>query len=292
MAENFIDLHTHTTASDGSLTPSDLVKAVADADLVAVAICDHDTTAGIPEAQSTGKDLGIEIVPGVEISALYSGGTMHVLGYYCNLEDQAFQKDLQQILAGRNNRNPRIIARLNEIGLDITLEDVCAEAGGDVIGRPHFARALLRKNYVNSVQEAFDVYLGSDGKAFVPKEVYPPKKCVEMIADAGGVPVLAHPEQLRRKSYTELEAIVEELMEYGLQGIETIHGDCEPQIAEIFDAMARSRGLLVTGGSDFHGASKPDILLGKGRFNYKIDYAVLQNLKDHHAAGSAARNSG
>ncbi len=286
MPELRIDLHTHTTASDGSFAPKDLAKAAKEAGLSAIAVCDHDTTAGVRETQMAGQELGLEVVPGVEISALYAGGTMHILGYYCDMENPGFQADLQCILDGRNNRNPRIIARLNELGMEISLEDVEREAGGGVLGRPHFARAMMKKGYIKTVQEAFDEYLASNGKAFVPKEVYPPQKCVEAIVAAGGTAVLAHPKQLRRKSQAEIEAVVDELMQYGLQGVEAIHGDCEPETAEVYDAMARKRGLLVTGGSDFHGISKPDIHLGRGRFDYKIPYAYLEALKERRAAAS------
>lgn len=282
-----IDLHAHTTASDGSLSPRELVQAAKEAGLTALAICDHDTTAGIAEATATGKELGVEIVPSVEISALYEGGTMHILGYYSDIEDERFQERLRDILDGRNNRNPRVIARLNELGIDITLDDVIAEADGGVIGRPHMARALLKKGAVSTLQEAFDEYLASGGKAFILKEKYPPEACVRMIVEAGGVPVLAHPKQLRRNTLQEIENVVDELVKYGLAGIEIIHGECEPERIPEYEAIARSRGLLLTGGSDFHGASKPDILLGRGRHDYRIPYTYLDAIKARHAETAA-----
>ncbi len=285
MTDNrLIDLHAHTTASDGSLSPRELVEAAKEAGLAALAVCDHDTTAGLAEAMATGEELGVEIVPSVEISALYEGGTMHILGYYSDIEDERFQEGLRDILDGRNNRNPRVIARLNELGIDITLDDVIAEAGGGVIGRPHMARALLKKGAVSTLQEAFDEYLASGGgKAFILKEKYPPEACVRMIVEAGGVPVLAHPKQLRRKTLKEIEAVVDELIQYGLAGVEVLHGECEPERIPEYEGIARERGLLVTGGSDFHGTSKPDILLGRGRHDYRIPYAYLDALKARHA---------
>lgn len=278
-----IDLHAHTTASDGSLTPRELVESAHRVGLSALAIADHDTTAGVPEALAAGLELGVEIVPAVEISALFPGGTMHILGYYCDMDDPGFQENLKAIREGRDNRNPRIVAKLNELGLEITMDEIMAECGGDVLGRPHFARAMLKKGFVQSVQEAFDIYLSSEGKAYMPKEVYPPQQCVETIVRAGGVAVLAHPNQLQRETQAEVEAIVDELMDYGLQGVEAIHGNVEPDLAAVYDAMARRRGLIVTGGSDFHGASKPNIQLGSGRFGYRIPYQYLEDLKSRHA---------
>lgn len=263
MTRPFVDLHAHSTASDGSLAPALIVQLAHERGLSALALTDHDTVAGVAEAAEEARRLGIDFLPGIEISAEYPHpGTMHLLGYGVDSESPALRDLTKTLLEGRDNRNPKIIAKLNELGVHISMDEVEAQSGGNVIGRPHIAAILLRKGYVNSIKQAFDKYLAPGGLAYFDKERLSPKRALEMIRESGGVPVLAHPVQLRTENGAQLERVVKDLMDLGLQGMEVIHSDHDAKLIARFTAMADCFGLLKTGGSDFHGTNKKDIDLG------------------------------
>jgi predicted metal-dependent phosphoesterase TrpH len=263
MSESFVDLHCHSTASDGSVPPRDVVRAAADAGLSGLALTDHDTVAGCADARDEAQKLGIDFICGIEISCEYPRpGTMHLLGYGVDPTSAVLNDLTRRLIQGRSERNVRIVASLREQGVAITLDEVLEQAKGGTVGRPHFAAILARKGYVGTTQEAFNKYLGQTGSAYSDKETVTAKRAIEMIREAGGLPVLAHPVQLKKENFGQLENAVKELVDYGLAGIETIHSDHrEILIEELFD-LARRFGLIPTGGSDFHGSSKPHIRLG------------------------------
>lgn len=258
-----VDLHCHSTASDGSLSPTEVVQLAVDSGLSALALTDHDTIGGIAEAQAAAKAKGLDFLPGIEISCSRPAGTMHILGYGVDPTHPVLTEMTRQLLEGRNTRNPKIVAKLQELGVSITMAEVEAEAKGAVIGRPHIAAILVRKGYVKSVKHAFDEYLSDDtGKAYADKERLTSHQALSMIRQAGGLPVLAHPIQLRCENDAQLDTVVKNLVDQGLAGIEVYHSDHDASWIEKIEALASKYRLLRTGGSDFHGKSKKDIRLG------------------------------
>jgi predicted metal-dependent phosphoesterase TrpH len=260
---SFVDLHTHSTASDGTLPPRELVRAAVEAGLTGLALTDHDTVAGCADARAEADKLGIDFICGVEISCEYPRpGTMHLLGYGVDPNSPVLHDLTRRLIQGRNERNVKIVAALRQQGVAITLDEVLQQAAGGTVGRPHFAAILIRKGYVASVPEAFKKYLGQGSATYIDKETVSPQRAIEMVREAGGVPVLAHPVQLKKENFGQLENTVKELADYGLMGIETIHSDHrEILIQELFD-LAKRYNLIPTGGSDFHGGGKPHIRLG------------------------------
>jgi hypothetical protein len=273
-----IDLHAHTTASDGSLTPAELVRLARDSGLAAVAVTDHDTVDGVAEGLAAGRELGFEVVPGVELSTDVRGKTVHILGYYLDHENAVLREKLEWAKRVRNERNAKIVARFRELRVDLTLAEVEAQAGGEVVGRPHFAAVLFKKGVVKSHQEAFDVYLDRKGKAYVPKFRFTPEESLGVIRRAGGLPVLAHPIEYDW-SPTRLDEAVGELCALGLVGIEVMYSTHNAAQVQIYSDIAARRGLLRTGGSDFHGATKPDIKLGFGFSELLVPYEWLVELR-------------
>ena len=214
-----IDLHLHTTHSDGSLPPAEVLALAQKAGVTALAITDHDIVAGIPEAIEAGARLGIEVIPGIEISSRYGESELHILGYFLDWKDVALSSRLAQLRASRHRRNPRIIEKLNHLGLDLTYEEVKALAGTESVGRPHIARVLMDKGYVQSAKEAFDRYLAEGAAAYVPRELPEPAEAIAWIRAARGIPVLAHPTWVK-ESEDGLLTLCEKLKADGLGGIE------------------------------------------------------------------------
>ena len=273
------DLHTHTTASDGSDSPGQLVAKAQAAGLSAIAVTDHDTVSGLEEAGRAAKDRGIELVPGVELSVNFHKGNMHMLGYYMDVANRRFLEVLERVQGARARRNPKILALLDDLGLPISMKEVEALSKGGQIGRPHIARAMVEKGYVKSVSEAFDKYLKRGARAYAPKSILSPGEAIEVLRGAKGVPVLAHPFSLMTSSQEELDAIVFELKEAGLMGIECYYSEHDSAFTSMCLGLARRYNLVVTGGSDYHGKAKPHIRLGKGRGNLVIPYECVEALK-------------
>ena len=266
MANEFVDLHCHSTASDGTLAPREVVRLAKQSNLTALALTDHDTVAGCAEAREEAAALGVDFLCGIEISAEYPApGTMHILGYGVDPESAALKNLTETLIAGRDNRNPRIVEKLNEIGVAVTMREWEDEAKGAVLGRPHLAAILVRKGYVSSIKHAFDKYIGQGAPAYFDKERLTPRQALERIAASGGVAVLAHPIQLRTQNDAQLERVVKDLVDLGLAGIEVIHSDHDDAWVAKCTALADRFGLIKTGGSDFHGSNKKDIPLGSAR---------------------------
>ena len=274
-----IDLHTHTTASDGRMSPSELVEYGRETGLEAMAITDHDTVEGVEEALLAGEREGIEVVPGIEISAEYPENTMHILGYYIDYHSGPFLEKISILQKARNERNPRIAEKLQSLGMKIEFEEVIEEAGSGLVGRPHFAQVLLKKGYVKNTREAFERFLKKGAPAYVDKFRFEPADAVSSILKAGGIPVLAHPATLGCRNLSELEKIMTSLMEHGLRGIEVYYSEHSPDQINMYTDLAKRYNLLITGGSDFHGNNIKGIKLGKGKNNLNIPYSILEKLK-------------
>ena len=286
-----IDLHAHTTVSDGGDAPRELIRKAAGAGLTAIAVTDHDNDAGCADAIGEGERLGIEVVPAVEIScdvedlqkrgfAPTSRPTMHLLGYFIPQRANPLSDALFELQHHRANRNRIIVQRLNELGIDVTFEEVEAEAGGpgSQIGRPHFAAVLVRHRAVADYQTAFDEYLAKGAKAYVDRKLYRPAEAIELMVSAGAVPVLAHPMTMNI-SIEEIERFTDELIESGLKGIEGYHGDYTADEQAPLRELAARRDLISTGGSDYHGHMRPDRKLPGGKAGTVVPVEVLDQLR-------------
>ena len=276
---NLIDLHTHSNASDGSLAPGELVAYAVQKGAAAIALTDHDTVAGLPEALRAAEACHFELVPGLEISADYTGGGMHILGYFVDHTDPFFQQELERLQEARRERNPKIIVRLRELGIPITYDQVLALSGGQ-IGRPHIAQAMLQIGAVQNLDEAFRHYLTKGAPAYVEKFRFPPNQAIALIRQAGGLPVLAHPFTLNCTTREQLIRLLRELKDQGLQGLECLYSEHTPEQSREYLALAEKLGLLVTGGSDFHGKNKEGVEMLTGYGALRIPYERLQSLKD------------
>lgn len=277
--EKYIDLHTHSIKSDGSMTPSELVRHAKENGLAAVALTDHDCTDGIKEALAEGEKIGIEVVSGVELSAVSSTET-HILGYYIDADEKNFKNKMAELLAMRKKRNEDTAKKLRENGFDISVEDAKRFCKGSVLGRAHFARAMVEKGMTGSVKEAFDKYLGSGKPCYSGQQLLTPAECVRLINGAGGEAFCAHL-HLMRKSDEELFSFLKELKKEGLAGIEGYYTEYTEQMHEKYMAMARELSLIVSGGTDFHGKMKPHISIGKGFGNLRVPYSVLEGIKEY-----------
>ncbi|MCF8043940.1 MAG: PHP domain-containing protein [Desulfarculaceae bacterium] len=274
-----IDLHTHSTASDGTLPPAQVAQAAAEAALAAVALTDHDTTEGLAEFLAAARPGGPELVPGVELSVERpGGGSMHLVGLWMDQDEPRFKQGLERVQAAREQRNPKIASRLQGLGVDITLEEVAAVAGGGQVGRPHFAQVLVDKGVVQNPGEAFGRFLKRGAPAYMEKERLSPGEAMALIRGAGGVTVLAHPGLLQLHPAV-LEQLVKELKDQGLMGIEAYYSEHNPALERRLLDMAARLGLAVSGGSDFHGHNKPGIRLGAGQGTLRVPASLLAGLK-------------
>lgn len=274
-----IDLHLHTTHSDGSQTPADVVKLAHAAGVSALAITDHDITTGLPEAMAAGQELGIEIIPGIEISSRHGESELHVLGYFLKWQDPQLNDRLTTLRESRHRRNPKIVELLQAAGIDITYDEVRAVAGSDSVGRPHIARVLMDKKVVTSAKEAFDRFLAEGRPAYVPRDLPSPVDAIRWIKEAGGLAVLAHPTWVKTVEGT-LSDLTRQLKEQGLDGVEVHYSTHTPRQTRDYLSLAKQWGLLVTGGSDFHGLTKPDIEVGTGKGSLHVPDHLLPKLKD------------
>jgi len=281
-----VDLHIHTTASDGTFTPEQVISHAHQLKLKAIAITDHDTVAGSKEALGSGVPPSLGFLTGVEISAtpppFYPGsGSFHLLGYSIRLDDPNLNRTLEKLQQARKNRNPAIINRLNELGISITLDEVRKEAGEGQLGRPHIAQFMVKKGVVASINEAFDQFLGTGKPAYVDKQRVECFKAIEIIQDAGGVPVLAHPGLLDYQTENQLDELIGKLKKAGIQGVEVYYSGHTPDQTRLYAALAQRHDLLMTGGSDFHGAIQPEIEMGSGQGDLIVPYELFEKLIQH-----------
>lgn len=258
-----IDLHMHSIFSDGTFTPEELVAEGVRIGLKAMALTDHDTTGGVPRFRAAAGQAGMRVLTGVEVSSDSETGTMHVLGYCVNPEDRSLIEHLRWIREGRDERNQEILQKLNRLGLRLTYEEIASYAGADVVGRPHFAQAMIAKGYVKDKKDAFDRFLARGKPAYAERRRLDSAGTLELIRSAGGVPVVAHPFTLKLQG-AALRRRLQELVDEGLLGLEVYYSEHTPDMQREYAKLARDLGLVGTGGSDFHGAVSPGIHMGRG----------------------------
>lgn len=271
-----VDLHAHSTASDGSLTPADLVAEATRRGLRVLALTDHDTLAGLPEATSAALERGIELIPGVELSSEAGAFEIHVLGYYVDPADGELAAVLAGHAAQRRTRAQRVVERLAALGLPVPMERVIAIAGEGTLGRPHIARAMIEAGYVATVGEAFDRYLANGKPAYVPRDNTTPEEAVALLSRAGAVPVLAHP-----FSTGDVEGTLRRLVPHGLRGMEVYYGEYAPERRDQLRAIADDWSLIPTGGSDYHG---PAFKEGRELGSVPIPREVVDRLRAARSA--------
>ena len=275
-----IDLHMHSTVSDGTYTPSELVKLAKEKGLSAIALTDHDTAGGVKEFLAEGEKQGIETIAGIEISSLFEGyPEIHVLGYFIDPEKKDVMEKLNFLQDARKVRNIKLIARLKELGFEITWEELEKEANGKLIGRPHFAALMVKKGFVKDTNEAFSKYIGNDGLAFVPKEKLTTPEAVSFLFENGIVPVLAHPILIGMNTSDLIDFIIL-LKKSGLQGIEVIHSEIPEKESRKYLELAYRFNLVPTGGSDFHGENKPYVKMGVPEVPYEFFTKLKERKKD------------
>ena len=278
MNHRIVDLHVHSTESDGTLTPEDLVAEAKKAGLAAFALTDHDTCQGVCKAMPLAASAGIELIPGIELSTDYHGKEVHIVGLYIDIENEQLLKKTAEYRKCRSERNALIVEALQKEGLSITMEELVAENPDCVITRANIARFLYEHGQIKSVREAFDRYIGDHCKCYVGRLKVASTDAVRLIKEAGGTAILAHP-LLYGLSNTNLEKMIDELKPAGLDGLEAIYSTYTTGEEQQMKRLARENGLLISGGSDFHGSNKPDIALGRGRGHLYIPYSVLETIK-------------
>lgn len=275
-----IDLHIHSTASDGSLSPIEIIETAEKAGLRAISITDHDTVEGSAEALRHQHSSGVEILTGIEVSVGFDSGTMHILGYLIRLDDPSLRQALKDVQKGRAGRNLQIIKKLQDLGADISHDEVLKVSGGGQTGRPHIAQVLVKKGVVQTIDEAFSKFLKKGRPAYTERYRLLPVEAIQTILQAGGVPVLAHPFTLNSKTEGGLDRIVAELKQAGLKGVEVYYPGHGPDLTAQYERLADRHGLLVTGGTDFHGMVNPGIHIGIGVGDMRIPYRLVEKLKE------------
>ncbi len=278
-----IDLHIHSSCSDGGLAPREIVACAAARKLEAVAITDHDSIDGNAEAEAAGRALGVPVLAGVELSTRWRDLTFHLLGYGLRRRTPRVEERFVFLRESRRRRAPLMIEKLRGLGIDITLEDVAREAGGGLVGRPHFARVLLRRGVAGSHQEVFDRLLARGAPGYVDKARLSPAEACEVIQEADGVAVLAHPGLVEKDRPGGLEELLQALVPLGLAGLEVYYSRHTPDQVQRYSALARRHGLLVTGGSDFHRPGEGGPQLGSGFGNLRVPFACFEALRDRLA---------
>lgn len=277
--EKLTDLHTHSTASDGTFSPSEVAELAKDAGLASVALTDHDTTDGLDEFMEAGKRLGIETIPGIELAAGYKNTELHIVGLFIDYNSSTLKESMEFIVNERNERNKKMIKALSRIGIEISLRELEENAGGNIITRAHYANVMVNRGYVKNKEEAFDRYISSGRPGYVKRETLTPKTCIEVIRKSGGIPVLAHA-TLYGYGYLEIHNLVGKLKGYGLMAMETIYSTYTPRQSEELRKICEYYKLMKSGGSDFHGLNKPDIKIGTGRGALKIPQSFADEMKD------------
>lgn len=275
-----IDLHTHSTESDGTLTPQELMQHAKECGLSAIALTDHDTINGIEKARPSAEALGLELVPGVELSTDYDGMEVHILGFYIDKKNPEFVSELKEFVDGRDKRNEKMVELLQKEGFDITMEALYQKNSGSVITRAHFARYLVEHGFVKDIKTVFDKYLGDDCRCYVPRKLITPYEAIRLIQLGGGLAFFAHP-VLCHMNQDKLRYFVRSLKDAGLTGLEAIYSMNTPGDERNMLKLAEEFDLLVSGGTDFHGANKPHISLGTGKGNMNISYDVLAKIKEY-----------
>lgn len=273
-----IDLHVHSCRSDGTDTPRRLVELAAEAQCDLFALTDHDTLSGYAEAQAAGKELGVEVICGTELSCHHGSRAVHLLAYFFRKPGPAFESFLQVRRDQRDRRNEHLAQVLQEQGIDITIQDVLAAARGEAVGRPHFAAVLIERGYADSVEDAFARFLGSNVPFFASRRDLPVAEAIQAVKAAGGVTAWAHP-LMNTESIDEIKGDLEEMTALGLDGLESWYSSYLPDERQKLANMARNHGLIPTGGSDYHGKFKPGLSIARGKGDLKIPNSVAEELR-------------
>lgn len=276
--DGYVDLHVHTTFSDGSLTPAEVVWLAVDVGLAAIAVTDHDGVDGNAEAYAEGAQQGLEVIPGVEISCDFTPTNVHIVGLFIDPTNAELTEALVDVREYRKRRNPKILAKLAELGIYLELEEVAAKAGGRTLGRPHIAEVMVDKGYVASFQEAFDRYLAHNKPAYVGRRRISAEEGIALIHGAGGLAFLAHPGVYALPPRI-LENMVYKLARAGLDGVEVKYSDHLPTDSAFLGRIVDEYDLLASGGTDFHGAAKPGVELGIGRGDLRVPYEFVARMK-------------
>lgn len=278
MNQPIVDLHVHSTASDGTVSPAELISLARAAGLSAIALTDHDTTAGVPEAAQAAERSGIELIPGIELSTTYGDKEIHIVGLFIDPKNELLSAKTKEFRDCRDRRNEKMVAALQQEGFPITMEQLEQENPDCVITRANIARFLFHHGYIKSVQEAFDKYIGDGCRCYVGRFKISPMEAAALIRQAGGVAILAHP-LLYHMSSARLQQLIDDLKAAGLDGIEAIYSTYTPGEERLMKELASKNGLLISGGSDFHGSNKPSIRLGSGKGSLFVPYSVLSALR-------------
>lgn len=278
-----IDLHTHSTASDGTLSPAQLVATAQAMGLQALALTDHDTVQGLPEACAAGRKHGLEVIGGCELSVSYADKSMHILGLWVPQSPPILSEALQHLHTLRAERNKTIIHNLQTCGVPITYEELEKEAQGATIGRPHIAKLLVDKNRATNIQDAFTNWLVPGTKGFAPKKKFSARKAIELLKSVQATVILAHPCSLKTEGKA-LEAVVRELKSFGLDGVEVYYSMHSQAQTMAYAELCRKLDLLQSAGSDFHGSNKPHIALGRGKGGLRSSYMLVEKMKEHRDA--------
>lgn len=274
-----IDLHTHSTVSDGSDSPTQVVEKAAGAGVTALALTDHDSVGGLAEAATAAADAGIEVIPGTELSVNWPSGAMHLVVLFLSPVPGPLQNRLAEMRAGRETRNGLILEKLAALGLPVPLEEVLAHGRGESIGRPHIGAVMMSRGYVATMAEAFDLYLGFGRPAYAPRWRLDPEEAIELALQSGAVPILAHPHTLALDRAESVAATLTRLKRAGLVGMECYYPLYAPLEREGYAALATRFGLMASGGSDFHGTYKPGVELGTGRGDLRVPPHLLDSLR-------------
>ena len=272
-----VDLHLHSTYSDGTATPEEIVEMAVHHGLSAIALTDHDTLAGIPRGAAAARSAGLRFIGGTELSVLWRDQSMHLLVYLLDPGPGALQERLVEIRKSREERNLRIVELLRSLGCDVTYDEVVTEAGGGVVGRPHVAGVLVHKGYVGSVAEAFDRFLGEGRPAYSPRQRLTAEEAISLARSSAAVPVVAHPHTLNLRA-AEFADSFTELVELGLGGIESYYAEYSPEMRLRLAQICSELGVVATGGSDYHGRYKPELHVGIGKGDLRVPDEAFDGL--------------
>ncbi|MDX2467011.1 MAG: PHP domain-containing protein, partial [Acidimicrobiia bacterium] len=264
-----VDLHLHSTYSDGSTAPAEIVARAAEIGLTGIALTDHDTLEGIPEASTAAAQHGIRLIAGTELSVEWKNQSMHMLAYFLDPGPGPLQNRMEELRHSRETRNIEIAAKLRQLGLEITMDEVAIEAGHGVVGRPHFAGVMIEKGYVENVPEAFDRYLAAGRPGYTPRVRLPVEEAIELAGQSGAVCSIAHPHTLNLRA-EEFSTGFRHLVDVGLAGIEAYYGEYTPPLRDRIAEICEELGIVATGGSDYHGKYKPHLSIGIGKGDLRV----------------------
>ena len=279
---DFVDLHVHSNASDGTFSPSQVVELAKNAGLDAFALTDHDTTAGVPEALEKGRDLNIEVIPGIEVSSSFDGTEIHILGLFVNSDDPVLAAMLEKMRISRDRRNEKMLENLAADGISFTKEELCGDNPDTIITRAHIAHALVAKGICSGMDQAFKKYLQYGGRYCPQKEHLSPEEVVKTLISNGAFVALAHPFQYKFGD-KKTEELIAHMADLGMEGLEVYHSSNNKLESMKLQEMAVRHHLLPTGGSDFHGGNKPDISIGTGRGGLRVSSLLLEDIKRERA---------